>query len=704
MYAYITNLTKIDFDWCGAVQVIIAHMSKIAGAHVRGAGSLAGNLMMVCTAHSVYLFGYCSISAYQPFLFDRLTQQYKQRENMCHPPNTHINRNTHTNTKEPLVPILSVTRCRKSVSQARHWGFESDLATVFMAAGATLELIRIDGASISAPTTMTLEEFFAIPKTEQVIIKAVTVPWSDPSEVMRTYKVALRPQNSHALVNAGFRIRSGADGTISAATLVYGAVGTPHAVHASAAEKFMVGRTLKALSTDKDQRVKLFSLLGSEIPVPSLGSAKADAVHRVTYRRGLVTAFMSKFLSEPSSPSLGPDVMCAAPGGYTRRVSVATQSLPGIDTGAPMTDDWYTEAPVGLPVPKLSARLQASGEAKYTADGPLPNRTAYGAFAQAYAVGRTVTALQTEKAMASPGVIRIVTAKDIRGENNSVFGGSSVERLLVELGGDPVKYAGEPVCIVVAATKQEAHEAAALVTVTYEKTSVPPATPDAAHPPTNLRDAIKHKVFLKRNDKACHHERHDSGCATLTDALDACAHVVTGEVELGTQKHFPIETHTAVAIPDEGGRMKVCIPTTSFDLTIIHKRNSCLHSSQVWSSCQGIACVQTGVARVLYGPKADCSLVHVKCRRVGGGFGAKLSRHLPVACAAALAAQASRRPVLMAITRAQDMEMTGGRHDTIAQYSAGYDKSGRILALRIAVHMDSGWSPGQSVNVVEALV
>ena len=54
MYAYITNLGKADFDWCGAVQVIIAHMSKIAGAHVRGAGSLAGNLMMVCAAVAPY--------------------------------------------------------------------------------------------------------------------------------------------------------------------------------------------------------------------------------------------------------------------------------------------------------------------------------------------------------------------------------------------------------------------------------------------------------------------------------------------------------------------------------------------------------------------------------------------------------------------------------------------------------------------------
>ena len=75
-----------------------------------------------------------------------------------------------------------------------------------------------------------------------------------------------------------------------------------------------------------------------------------------------------------------------------------------------------------------------------------------------------------------------------------------------------------------------------------------------------------------------------------------------------------------------------------------------------------------------------------KCRRVGGGFGAKLSRHTPVACAAALAAKLCRRPVLMSLDRNTDMEMTGGRHDVVGTYSFGVNTTtGKIHALKVKI-------------------
>ena len=337
-------------------------------------------------------------------------------------------------------------------------------------------------------------------------------------------------------------------------------MGTPHAVHASAAEKFLLGRTLKAIAADKAQSEKLFGLLRSELPILSLGTAKADVTHRVAHRRRLVTAFMAKFLVEPVARAARADQVCGAPGGYTRRVCVGKHDIPGFDNGAgPLTDDWYEHAPISLPVPKLSARLQASGEARFTCDGPLGHRTAYAALAQAYEVGRIVDALHTDKAADSPGVIRIVTTANIRGANNQ--SGLSPERLLAEVGGAGITYAGEPVCIVVAHTKREAHEAAALVTVSYR------GDPDPKAPPVSLRDAIKHKVLHPSNPATDHLERHDNKCANLTDALAACEHVVSGEVEYGTQKHFPMEVQCAFAQPDEGGRMQVCNNRTPHTLT-----------------------------------------------------------------------------------------------------------------------------------------
>lgn len=96
----------------------------------------------------------------------------------------------------------------------------------------------------------------------------------------------------------------------------------------------------------------------------------------------------------------------------------------------------------------------------------------------------------------------------------------------------------------------------------------------------------------------------------------------------------------------------------------------------------------------LVGKEADRTLVTAKCRRVGGGFGAKLSRHTPAACAAALAAKLCRRPVLMSLDRNTDMEMTGGRHDVVGTYSFGVNTTtGKIHALKVKIILDVGWSP-----------
>ena len=63
-----------------------------------------------------------------------------------------------------------------------------------------------------------------------------------------------------------------------------------------------------------------------------------------------------------------------------------------------------------MPVPKLTARLSASGEAKFTADMPLPARAAYCSFGQAYQTGQVVVNVSTERAAAMPGAAAAVTA------------------------------------------------------------------------------------------------------------------------------------------------------------------------------------------------------------------------------------------------------------------------------------------------------
>ncbi len=93
--------------------------------------------------------------------------------------------------------------------------------------------------------------------------------------------------------------------------------------------------------------------------------------------------------------------------------------------------------------------------------------------------------------------------------------------------------------------------------------------------------------------------------------------MITGQVELGAQYHYHLETHTAVVVPDEGG-------------------------FKVQSATQWIDRVQAAVAMVMDVP---ASAVDVSVKRVGGAYGAKTTRPNMVAAACALGASASYREV-----------------------------------------------------------
>jgi xanthine dehydrogenase large subunit len=138
-----------------------------------------------------------------------------------------------------------------------------------------------------------------------------------------------------------------------------------------------------------------------------------------------------------------------------------------------------------------------------------------------------------------------------------------------------------------------------------------------------------------------------------------------GELAIGGQEHFYLETQAAIAWIDETGKVA-------------------LHSST-----QHPAETQEVVARVLGVPRHD---VTVECLRMGGAFGGKEVQANTWAAIAALGAWKTGRPVRVRLPRHLDMVLTGKRHPYLARYSAGFSADGRIEALRIDLHSDGGWS------------
>ena len=77
---------------------------------------------------------------------------------------------------------------------------------------------------------------------------------------------------------------------------------------------------------------------------------------------------------------------------------------------------------------------------------------------------------------------------------------------------------------------------------------------------------------------------------------------------------------------------------------------------------------------------------------------------LPSLLGAALAAAHTGTAVRVRLNRDQDMMLTGKRHPFLARFEVGYDGGGRILAARIALISNGGWSLDLSLPVTDRAV
>ena len=298
-----------------------------------------------------------------------------------------------------------------------------------------------------------------------------------------------------------------------------------------------------------------------------------------------------------------------------------------------------------------SALKHCTGEAVYADDIPEPPGLLHAAYALSPVPHGRLTGIETAAARAMPGVVAVITAADIPGANDAAPTGQD-EPLLAE---GTVEFAGQPVAIVVAATRDEALRAAAAVRPAIEKLE-PVLTIERA---LELGQNVIAPQVIRRAD--------------ATAAIEAAPHRVAHEFRAGGQEHFYLEGQVALAEPGEDGDVRITSSTQ--------------HPSEV----QHIA------ARVLGVPYNQVTVV---CRRMGGGFGGKESNASAIAAAASLAARVTGRPVKFRLPRRVDMTATGKRHPFLYRWEAGFDGSGRILGLRALMAADGGWSADLSGGVV----
>ncbi|MCB2002136.1 MAG: xanthine dehydrogenase molybdopterin binding subunit, partial [Rhodoferax sp.] len=263
--------------------------------------------------------------------------------------------------------------------------------------------------------------------------------------------------------------------------------------------------------------------------------------------------------------------------------------------------------------------------------------------------------VDTAEALAMPGVRGIVLGRDIPGDPTlASFAGD--EPIFAS---DTVQHVGQVVGLVLATDTMAARRAARKVRLQIDALPAILTTQQAMQ----AESFVLPPVFVRRGDAKA--------------ALAQAPHRLSGTLEVGGQEHFYLEGQVAYVVPQE--------------------QNQWL----VYSSTQHPGEVQHWVAHAL---GIDNHGVRVECRRMGGGFGGKETQAGHLAVWSAIAASKYHCPVKLRLDRDDDFMITGKRHPFSYQYTVGYDDTGRLCGLQLALAANCGFSADLSGPVADRAV
>jgi xanthine dehydrogenase large subunit len=301
-----------------------------------------------------------------------------------------------------------------------------------------------------------------------------------------------------------------------------------------------------------------------------------------------------------------------------------------------------------------SAARHVSGTAIYVDDIPELPGTLHLYVAMSTRAHAQLVSLDVSAVRNAPGVVAVLTADDIPGENDA----SPVMHDDPVFAEEKVEYFGQSLFAVAADSIAAARAAATLAKVEYEDLPALISVDEALAAGFELPTVPAHAMRLGDVDAA----------------LAKAQHRIKGTVYVGGQDHFYLEGQVAYAIPGEGVDM------------LVH------------SSTQHPTEVQHTVAKVLGVPD---NAVTVEVRRMGGGFGGKESQASLIAAIAGLAAAKTHRPAKLRLDRDDDMELTGKRHDFRIDYDVGFDERGVIRGVRFDHAARCGYSADLSSSIAD---
>ena len=319
---------------------------------------------------------------------------------------------------------------------------------------------------------------------------------------------------------------------------------------------------------------------------------------------------------------------------------------------------------------------KVTGKATYGGDVKVPGQVRGKILRSPHAHAK-IKSIDTSAAEAHPGVLAVVTAKDL----------AEVPDILAEIGedavlslkylsnnilaGDKVLYKGHPVAAVAAENAHEAEAALKLIKVDYEVlptvvTVEDAMKPDAAILHEHMTTASFDDNFPKQTNIAGYQQLK---LGDVDEGFKQADFVVEGEFRTKTVHQGYIEPQSATAMWNHNGRVTI------------------------WNSSQNPFGIRDNVARILGLKSSQIKLIPLE---IGGGFGGKNSTYIE-GVAAALSKKCGR-PVSISLSRIEVMEATGPACGSYMKLKIGATKDGRIVAAQAYLAFEAGAYPGAPIG------
>ena len=326
---------------------------------------------------------------------------------------------------------------------------------------------------------------------------------------------------------------------------------------------------------------------------------------------------------------------------------------------------------VGRPISRVDGPDKVSGSTVYTADVQLPGMLWGKCLRSPYAHARIIS-INTEPAKKVKGVVAVLTGEDLPDHR---VGLSLQDTPLLAVG--KVRFIGEKVAAVAAEDRDAAEEALSAIEVEYQEL---PGVFDAGQAMTSGAPLVHEDLTAYAGFKAPVDEipnvfaMQQWTAGDISAGFDEADLVLEHTFTTAVAHQAYIEPHSAIVAVDSSDHV------------------------DIWASCKAPFRVKSHLSRQLKIPKEQ---IRVHIVAVGGDFGGKGAlMDIPICYELA---KATRRPVKMIMTYAEELVAGDPRHSSVIKIKSGVKKDGTLTARETAVIFNSGayasFKPGDPPNL-----